>query len=70
MSILAEIQWAYEKILESDSTQFEKDKKISALMSQMEDEFRIPLLQDEEWEKSNKAVIAMYRKLSMSRQTV
>ncbi|GED34472.1 hypothetical protein BCE02nite_56130 [Brevibacillus centrosporus] len=70
MSRLSEIQREYEAILALDIKPFEKDKKLSALMTIMEGEFRIPLLRDKEWEENNKPVIAMYRKLSISRQTV
>ncbi|MDT3418190.1 hypothetical protein QO009_004115 [Brevibacillus aydinogluensis] len=70
MSRLAEIQKEYENIMGSEMSNYEKDKKLASLMTEMEREFRIPMIQDKEWEEKNKAVIAMYRKLSMSRQTV
>ncbi|WNC17923.1 hypothetical protein RGB73_30170 (plasmid) [Brevibacillus brevis] len=70
MSKLAEIQQEYENIMASDISDFQKDRHLSELMTQMEREFQIPALQDKEWEEKNKPVIAMYRKLSMSRKTV
>lgn len=34
----------------------------------MEKVFNIPLLQDKEYERNNKAVISLYRKISISRK--
>lgn len=64
------IQWEYERIMESEVNDREKDKQLAKLMTQMEGEYRIPMLQVKEWEEKNKPVIAMYRQLSMSRKTV
>jgi hypothetical protein len=67
---LAEIQKEYENIMGSEISSYEKDKKLASLMTEMEWEFRIPMFQDKEWKEKNNAVIAMYRKLSMSRKTI
>ncbi|MED1645579.1 hypothetical protein P4U99_20760 [Brevibacillus agri] len=56
--------------MESEVNDREKDKQLAKLMTQMEGEYRIPMLQVKEWEEKNKPVIAMYRQLSMSRKTV
>lgn len=45
----------------------ERDKAIAELMSEMEKAFRIPMIRNQEWEQENRKVIALYRKLSMSR---
>lgn len=70
MSRLVEIQQEYERIMESKTSDYEKDKQLAKLMTQMEREFQIPGFQDKVWEERNRPVIAMYRKLSMSRRTV
>lgn len=57
----------YESILHSDLTDKEKNRQFARLMSDMEREFNIPILRNDQWEKQNKAVVALYRKISMSR---
>jgi hypothetical protein len=58
----------YEEILHSDDLNSkEKTMELADLMTDMEYEFKIPMLRNEEWEKDNKKVIALYRKISMSR---
>jgi hypothetical protein len=58
----------YEEILHSsDLNSKEKTMELADLMTDMEYEFKIPMLRNEEWEKDNKKVIALYRKISMSR---
>lgn len=57
----------YESILHSDVSEKEKARKFARLMTDMEKEFKIPVLRNIEWEKQNKAVVALYRKVSMSR---
>ena len=64
---LADIQKEYEEILHSDDTNEVKAIKFANLMTVMEGVYKIPMLKNAEWEKENKAVIAMYRKLSRSR---
>lgn len=58
----------YEKILHSGLSEDEKTMQYSSLMTDMEHEFKIPALRDKEWEKENRAIIALYRKISMSRK--
>ena len=57
----------YEEIIHADLPNGEKNRRLAALMTEMEREFKIPVLRNEAWEKENKAVIALYRKISMSR---
>ena len=66
MMSLAEINEQYEQIMRSPASNA-RDLALSRLMDRMKGEYRIPLLQDVEWEAKNRAVIAMYRKISMSR---
>lgn len=67
MGSLAVIQREYEFIIKSDLTSREKDRRLGELMTTMEKNFRIPLLQDLKWESENPEVIDLYRKLSLSR---
>ncbi|WP_163531434.1 hypothetical protein [Halobacillus ihumii] len=64
---LYECHKQYEKIMQSGLSDFQKDRELSDLMSYMERNFSIPSLQNEEWEKKNRKVIALYRKVSLSR---
>lgn len=57
----------YENIMHSDASQEEKDRQLARLMTELEKVFNIPVLRDPEWEKENKAVVALYKKVSMSR---
>ena len=69
VATLTEIQELYEQIMCSPAGEA-RDRALSRLMTNMELEYHIPALHNPEWEAKNKAVIAMYRKLSMSRTTV
>lgn len=64
---LVEINDLYEKILHATMSVDEKDRYYAELMTQMEQEFNIPMLRKSEFEEENRAVIALYRKISMSR---
>ena len=67
---LSEINAQYEHIMQSDMTDTERDKALAALMDFMEWEYKIPALVSSEWEEKHRTIIALYRKLSMSRTTV
>lgn len=64
---LAQFNKRYEEIIHADLPSGEKNRRLAALMTEMEREFRIPVLRNEAWEKGNKEVIALYRKISISR---
>lgn len=65
---LAEIQREYERILHSNKSDHDKTMALSGLMSIMEGPpFNVPMLRNPEWEKENKKVRAMYRKIARSR---
>lgn len=68
MKSLAYYNKEYETILHSSDSEHYKTLQMSALMSDMEKQYQIPMLRKEEWEKDNRTVIALYRKISMSRQ--
>jgi hypothetical protein len=65
---IAQIGQKYEKIMQSKLSDRQRNMKLAELMTQMESEFSIPRLSNPEWEKNNKKVIALYRKISMSRK--
>jgi hypothetical protein len=65
---LAEINKRYEDIIHSDSKEPIRSRRLADLMEEMECEYKIPMIRSEAWEIQNKAVIAMYRKISMSRE--
>lgn len=63
--MLIDYEKRYEAIMFDSDTN--KDKKLSDLMTEMEKEYQIPMIRKAEWEKENRKVIALYRKISMSR---
>lgn len=65
---LKEINERYEKIILSNTPQDEKDKQLAGLMSEIETDFNIPMLRRPEWERENRSVIALYRKIANSRK--
>ncbi|MCT1905259.1 hypothetical protein [Oceanobacillus sojae] len=67
-TILSWFNNEYEKILHCGLFDSQKDRGYVSLMSEMEVEFRIPMLRNEEWEQQNKDVFTLYRKMSMSRK--
>ena len=64
---LAEYNTRYETILHSDLSEHEKTLKLSSLMTELEQAFNIPMIRKSEWEEKNRAVISLYRKISISR---
>jgi hypothetical protein len=64
---LSDINKRYEEIMFSNDTQQVKTTKLSSLMTEMEGLFSIPMLRNDKWERENRKVIALYRKISKSR---
>ena len=65
---LSAINQLYEQILHLENlSEDEKDRRYAALMTEMENEFNIPMLRKAEFEEENRAIIALYRKISLSR---
>ncbi|WP_416149461.1 hypothetical protein ACM26V_00225 [Salipaludibacillus sp. HK11] len=64
---LAEINRKYEVIMNSSDAKHVKVIKLASLMTDMEGFFSIPMLRNENWERENPKVIALYRKISISR---
>ncbi|WP_040209694.1 hypothetical protein [Neobacillus jeddahensis] len=67
MRTLGEINQVYEEILHSSVNEPYKSTRLAALMTEMELTFNIPSLRNPSWEGKNRPVIALYRKISMSR---
>ncbi|MBL5772724.1 hypothetical protein [Heyndrickxia sporothermodurans] len=64
---LKEINQEYENIMHSNHSDDKKAQLLAQLMTQMERQFSIPMLKNQEWENQNRKVIALYRKISRSR---
>lgn len=65
------IKWfnnEYEETLHSDLSANQKSRAYSKLMADMESEYKIPRIKSKKWEQQNRSVIALYRKISMSRK--
>lgn len=67
-NLLYEMHNRFELVMSSKLSDFERNKKLAALMTQMEIQFKIPMQRNIEWEKENRKVIALYRKISLSRE--
>lgn len=66
--MLSQFQKRYEDIMSGDMSRQERNRRLAALMTELEAEYNIPLLRNEEWERRHKAIIALYRKISLSRR--
>ena len=62
---LLDYQREYERIIYADQPR--KGILLTGLMTEMEKQFKIPTMRNEEWERENRKVRAMYRKLSITR---
>ncbi|WP_047794711.1 hypothetical protein [Exiguobacterium sp. JLM-2] len=56
----------YEVIMDSPPGR-QRDLRLAALMTDMERHFRIPAMQNKQWEASNPAVADLYREVSYAR---
>jgi len=62
---LSDYQREYERIIHADQPR--KDILLAGLMTEMKKQFKIPIPRNEEWERENTMVLAMYRKLTITR---
>jgi hypothetical protein len=67
MKTLAQINKEYEEILHSSLKEPIRSRRLADLMDEMELEYKVPVIRSEAWEIRNKAVIALYGKIRMSR---
>ena len=66
---LTQLNQEYERIM-SQSEGADRDRALAALLDVIKHEYHVPLMQNVEWERKHKSVIALYRKVSMSRKTI
>ncbi|MFD1674099.1 hypothetical protein [Alicyclobacillus fodiniaquatilis] len=66
---LADFHERYELIMRDEPSE-DRDRNLSSLMDEIKAAFGVPLMQDHEWERENKAVIALYRMVANSRTTI
>jgi len=64
---IKEYEQRFRTILNLNNPSIDRDKMLSALMSEMEHTFQIPMIKNEDWEKENHEVYSLYRKVSESR---
>lgn len=64
---LTELNKRYEELLKENVSEPIRTKKLADLMTEMEGIYKIPMLRNEAWERDNRKVIALYRKISRSR---
>lgn len=67
---LLEITSDYNSILSSQLSQYEKDRAYAELMTKMEKKYHVPIFKDKTYEKNNPLVIELYRRISMSRDSL
>lgn len=63
-----EIHADYETIMSAELSTHQLNRQLVALMDEMEKTYNIPMQRNATWESENRTVIALYRKLSMSRK--
>ena len=64
---LAQLHREYERIMHADLHNADRDKALANLMDEIKRDFGVPLIRDPEWERCNRSVVALYRKVSESR---
>jgi len=67
MKTLNEINKEYGNIIHYSLKEPTRSHRLAALMTEMEREFKVPAIRNEGWESQNKAVITLYRQISLSR---
>lgn len=67
---LIEFEQKYNKIIDWKLAEYKKDKQLSKLMTNMEGQFYIQLINDNKWNEENKDIINLYRKISDSRSFI
>lgn len=65
--MLKEYENKYDNIMDSSLDIEDKNYELSKLMTNMETDFEIPRLNNNEWNNKNKEVIELYRIISNSR---
>ncbi|HDR8412850.1 hypothetical protein M3568_18435 [Priestia flexa] len=68
MRTLSQINQEYEEIIHRVTKEPFKSRKLADLMDEMEWTYKVPILRNESWEGQNRSIIALYRKISLSRE--
>lgn len=68
--MIAQYQHRFDYIVRTDTPKYRKALKLALLMTDMEDHFKIPALNDEEYNNANPEVIRLYRKIADARNTL
>lgn len=68
MRSLAEINKEYEEIIHGIANEPFRSRYLADLMDEMEWTYKVPILRNESWEGQNRSIIALYRKISLSRE--
>lgn len=66
----AQFQLRFRSIMKSDLAHFQKALSLALLMTDMEDHYKIPALNDDEYNKANPEVISLYRKIADARNSL
>lgn len=66
MKTLAEFNKEYEDIIHN-LKEPKRSRALADLMTDLEGTFKFPMQSNQEWESKNRSVIALYRKISLSR---
>ncbi|TCN20454.1 hypothetical protein EV146_11473 [Mesobacillus foraminis] len=69
MRTLRQINAVYEKILCSDMNERVKKKKFASLIREIKKDYHIPLIINKDWEQDHLEVMALYRKIEISRDS-
>jgi hypothetical protein len=67
MRTLSQINKDYEEIIHGTIKEPSRSRKLANLMDEMERDYKVPAARNEAWESQNKTIIALFRKISMSR---
>lgn len=65
--MLSDYEKTYDFIMDSCIKVSEKNYKLARLMTKMEEAYDIPVVNNEDWNTTNKEVIELYRIISNSR---
>ncbi|MCW1312667.1 MAG: hypothetical protein OH338_04545 [Candidatus Parvarchaeota archaeon] len=67
MRSISEIKAEFE-VVNQEPSSTKKDKKLSKLMTELERDYKIPMLRDKDFEDQNKELIEIYKKISFARE--
>jgi hypothetical protein len=68
MRTISQIHQAYEEVIYAIEREPFRSRCLAELMEELETDYKVPALRNAAWESQNRTVIALYRKISMSRE--